>query len=182
VRLVDESGGQLGVMSTATALDLARERALDLVEVAPNAIPPVARLLDFGRFKYEQSRHERETRAHQHTAELKEIRMGPKIGVADLETKVRAANAFLAGGHRVKVTVRFRGREITHANLGREILDHFVALVGEHGTLDRAPLLEGKFLFLILVPTRHAGSGVPAPVSAPAPVDRSIPVGAAVPA
>ena len=161
---MDDAGTQLGVMATSAALALARERGLDLVEVAPNAAPPVARLLDFGRFKYEQSRHEREARAHQHTAELKEIRMGPKIGAADLETKARAAVAFLAAGDRVKVTVRFRGREITHANLGREILDHFISLVGERGILDRAPLLDGKFLFLILVPAKHPVPAAGGPV------------------
>ena len=150
VRVVDEEGNQAGVMSTQDALRLAQERGYDLVEVAPMASPPVTRLLDYGQFKYEQARREKEARRHQRSVEFKEIRLKVKIGKGDFDTKVRRAIEFLEDGDRVKVTVQFRGREVSHAYLGRDLLIRFAEQVGEHGTVERQPLLEGKQMSLVM--------------------------------
>lgn len=153
VRVVDEEGNQAGVMSTQDALRLAQERGYDLVEVAPMASPPVTRLLDYGQFKYEQARREKEARRHQRSVEFKEIRLKVKIGKGDFDTKVRRAIQFLEDGDRVKVTVQFRGREVSHAYLGRDLLVRFAEQVGEHGTVERQPLLEGKQMSLVMTST-----------------------------
>src|SRR5215210_694998 len=153
VRVVGEDGSQLGVMPTAEALRLAQEKGVDLVEVAPMAAPPVVRLLDYGHFKYEQTRREKEARRHQRSVEFKEIRLTPKIGSGDFDTKVRRAIQFLEAGGRVKVTVRFRGRELTHAYLGRDMLLRFADLIKEHGTVERQPLLEGKSMSIVVAST-----------------------------
>src|SRR3954465_12210432 len=150
VRVVDEEGNQAGVMSTPDALRLAQDRGYDLVEVAPMASPPVTRLLDYGQFKYEQARREKEARRHQRSVEFKEIRLKVKIGKGDFDTKVRRAIEFLEDGDRVKVTVQFRGREVSHAYLGRDLLIRFAEQVGEHGTVERQPLLEGKQMSLVM--------------------------------
>jgi translation initiation factor IF-3 len=153
VRVVDEEGAQAGVMSTQDALRLAQERGYDLVEVAPMASPPVVRLLDYGQFKYEQARREKEARRHQRSVEFKEIRLKVKIGKGDFDTKVRRSVEFLEEGDRVKVTVQFRGREVSHAYLGRDLLIRFAEQVGEHGTVERQPLLEGKQMSLVMTST-----------------------------
>jgi translation initiation factor IF-3 len=153
VRVVDEEGSQLGVMPTAEALRLAQERGYDLVEVAPMAAPPVTRLLDYGQFKYEQARREKEARRHQRSVDFKEIRLKPKIGRGDFDTKVRRAIQFLEDGDRVKVTCQFRGREVSHAYLGRDLLVRFAEQIGEHGVLERQPLLEGKSMSIIVTST-----------------------------
>ena len=153
LRVVDEEGSQLGVMPTAQALRLAQERGYDLVEVAPMAAPPVTRLLDYGQFKYEQARREKEARRHQRSVDFKEIRLKPKIGRGDFDTKVRRAIQFLEDGDRVKVTCQFRGREVSHAYLGRDLLVRFAAQIGEHGVLERQPLLEGKSMSIIITST-----------------------------
>lgn len=150
VRVVDEEGTQLGVMPTAEALRLAQERGLDLVEVAPMAAPPVTRLLDYGQFKYEQARREKEARRHQRSVDFKEIRLKVKIGKGDFDTKVRRAIQFLEAGDRVKVTCQFRGREVSHAHLGRELLMRFAEQIGENGVLERQPLLEGRSMSLVI--------------------------------
>jgi len=153
VRVVDEDGSQLGVMSTHQALQLAQERGYDLVEVAPMAAPPVVRLLDYGQFKYEQARKEKEARRHQRSVEFKEIRLKPKIGKGDFDTKVRRAIEFLEDGDRVKVTVQFRGREVSHAYIGRDLLTRFGDLIKDHGAVDRQPLLEGKSMSMTVAST-----------------------------
>jgi translation initiation factor IF-3 len=153
VRVVDEEGNQAGVMSTQDALRLAQDRGYDLVEVAPMASPPVTRLLDYGQFKYEQARREKEARRHQRSVEFKEIRLKVKIGKGDFDTKVRRAIEFLEEGDRVKVTVQFRGREVSHAYLGRDLLIRFSEQVGENGTVERQPLLEGKQMSLVITST-----------------------------
>src|SRR5215211_8907116 len=139
VRVVDEEGNQAGVMSTPEALRIAQERGFDLVEVAPTAAPPVTRLLDYGQFKYEQARREKEARRHQRSVEFKEIRLKVKIGKGDFDTKVRRAIQFLEEGDRVKVTVQFRGREVSHAYLGRDLLIRFAELVGDNAQVERRP-------------------------------------------
>jgi translation initiation factor IF-3 len=150
VRVIDEEGNQLGVMPTPRALQLAQERGYDLVEVAPMSSPPVTRLLDYGQFKYEQARKEKEARRHQRSVEFKEVRLRVKIGKGDFDTKVRRAIHFLEEGDRVKVTVQFRGREVSHAYIGRDLLDRFATAVAEHGTVDRPPVLEGRSMTMVL--------------------------------
>jgi len=133
---------------------MARERGLDLVEVAPNAIPPVCRLMDYGKFRYEQSRKDRESRRNQHVVDLKEIRIQPKIGDHDLETKGRQAAKFLDGGDKVKFTVRFRGREMAHPEIGRGLLDQLVEMLRTTSTVEQAPRLEGRTMTVYLAPVK----------------------------
>ena len=152
VRVIDDEGQQLGVMLTAKALALAQEKGLDLVEVAPTAVPPVCRILDYGQYKYELQKREREQKKKQKSQTFKEVRLGMKIDVNDLRTKTRRASQFLDGGDRVKVTVRFRGREISHAHLGRDLLMRAADTLAEHGTIERQPLLEGRSMFIVMAP------------------------------
>jgi translation initiation factor IF-3 len=153
VRVVDEEGAQLGVLPTLEALRLAQERGYDLVEVAPMAVPPVVRLLDYGQYKYDAAKKEKEARRHQRSVEFKEIRLKPKIGQGDFDTKVRRAIQFLEDGDRVKVACQFRGRELTHANLGRDLLTKFAELIKDHGAVERQPLLEGKSMSIVIAST-----------------------------
>ncbi len=150
VRVVDEEGAQLGVMPTPKALEMAQERGLDLVEVAPMAAPPVVKFLDFGQYKYELTKREKEAKRKQRSVTFKEVRLSPKIGVGDFDTKVNRATEFLEDGDRIKVTVRFRGRELTHPELGRNLLSRFVDRVKDHGVAERTPLLEGKSMYLTM--------------------------------
>jgi len=152
VRVIDDEGQQLGVMPTAEALALAQERGLDLVEVAPTAVPPVCRFLDYGQYKYEIQKRERETKKRQKSQTFKEIRFRVKIDRHDLETKTRRASQFLDDGDRVKVAVQFRGREINHPQLGRALLDRAAEMIGEHGVIERSPLMEGRSLFIVMAP------------------------------
>jgi len=149
VRVVDEEGRQLGVMPTHQALGMAQDRGFDLVEVAPMAAPPVVRFLDFGQYKYELTKREKEAKRRQRVG-FKEVRLTPKIGSGDFQTKVHRAIEFLEEGDRIKVTVRFRGRELTHPELGRNLLTKFTEAVKDHGTLERAPVLEGKSMFIVM--------------------------------
>jgi translation initiation factor IF-3 len=153
VRVVDEEGLQLGVLPTYEALRLAQERGLDLVEVAPNAVPPVCRLLDFGKFQYERQKKDREARKAQKVIEIKEIRLKPRTGEHDLDTKVRKSLGFLEEGAKVRVTVRFRGREITHPEIGREQLAEFAQKVGDAAIIEQQPAMEGPNLFMMLSPS-----------------------------
>ena len=150
VRVLDEDGSQMGVMPTAQAQAMAQERGLDLVEVAPTAAPPVVRFLDYGQYKYELTKREKEAKRKQRAVEFKEVRLTPKIGTGDFETKVHRAIEFLEDGDRIKVTVRFRGRELTHPEIGRNLLAKFGDRVKDHGTVDRSPALEGKSMFMTL--------------------------------
>jgi translation initiation factor IF-3 len=150
VRVVDEDGGQLGVMPTLEALRLAQEKGYDLVEVAPMAVPPVTRLLDYGQYKYELTKREKEAKRRQRAVTFKEIRLKPQIGQQDLETKVRRAIEFLEEGDRVKVAVQFRGRQLTHAHLGRDLLTKVSDLIKDHGVVERQPLLEGRSMSIIV--------------------------------
>lgn len=154
VRLIDEEGNQVGIIATRDALEMARQRGLDLVEVAPNAIPPVCRLMDYGKFRYEQSRKERESRKNQHVIELKEVRIRPKIDDHDLETKGRQAAKFLDHGDKVKMTVTFRGREMAHPDLGKALLDQLIEILRPHGTVEQMPRLEGRAMTVIMNPLK----------------------------
>ena len=153
VRVVDEEGAQLGVMPTPRALEMAQERGLDLVEVAPMASPPVVKFLDFGQYKYELTKREKEAKRKQRSVTFKEVRLSPKIGVGDFATKMHRAVEFLEDGDRIKVTVRFRGRELSHPELGRVLLERFAKQVEEHGVIERAPVLEGKSMFIVMAST-----------------------------
>jgi translation initiation factor IF-3 len=153
VRVIDDEGNQLGIMPTPKALEMAQEKGLDLVEVAPMASPPVARFLDFGQYKYELTKREKEAKRRQRSVTFKEVRLSPKIGIGDFETKVHRAIEFLEDGDRIKVTVRFRGRELTHPELGRNLLAKFTDLVKDHGVAERTPVLEGKSMFITMAST-----------------------------
>lgn len=150
--MVDENGEQLGILQLRDALRVAAERNLDLVEVAPTARPPVCRIMDFGRFKYEQSKRDREARKKQHIVSIKEVRMTPKIEDHDFSVKTKNAEKFLRDGDKVKVTVRFRGREIVHADIARKLLQELAATVTEVGAVEREPKVEGRNMIMILTP------------------------------
>ncbi len=169
VRLIDEDGQMVGVMTSAQALALARERDLDLVEVSPMALPPVCKLMDWGRFKYEQAKRENEARKHQKTVELKEIRMRPRTDEHDLGVKVRKIEEFLAEGDKVKVGVLFRGREMAHPELGRVVLDRVTAELKSSAVLERPPIMEGKMMSMI---GSRAPGWEPPKRTAPAPRER----------
>lgn len=168
VRVIDENGEQLGILPTRQALDIARERGLDLVEVAPNAIPPVCRLMDYGKFRYEQSRRDRESRKHQKTTDLKEVRIKPKIDEHDLATKSRQAQRFLEEGDKVKLTVMFRGREMAHPDIGRDLLLQLADQVGAVGLVEQPPRLEGRNMTMMLAPRKAPGSGQAGSAARPA--------------
>ncbi|MBU5670114.1 translation initiation factor IF-3 [Peptoniphilus sp. MSJ-1] len=150
VRLVDENGEQLGVVATNRAIDMAISKKLDLVKVAPNAKPPVCRLMDYGKYKYDMEKKEKEAKKKQKVINIKELRFSPNIEDHDLNTKAKRAIDFLKNGDRVKVSVRFRGREMGHTDLGREVLDKFVDLVSEYGVVDKKPKMEGRSLVMFL--------------------------------
>ncbi|MER3421315.1 MAG: translation initiation factor IF-3 [Chloroflexota bacterium] len=152
VRLIDENNVQIGVVPTHQALAMARERGLDLVEVAPTAVPPVCRILDYGKFKYEQSKKEREARKHQKQVRVSEVRMRPKIDEHDVDFKARNVEKLLKEGDKVKVTIMFRGREVTHPQIGRALLDRVYERVKDIAVLERSPVLEGRNMVMVLAP------------------------------
>jgi translation initiation factor IF-3 len=156
VRLVGEDGEQLGIVPIREALRIAQERRLDLVEVAPTSRPPVCRLMDYGRFKYEQQKRERESRKKQHVVSLKEIKMRPTIEDHDYDVKKRAAARFLEDGDKVKVTITFRGREIVHADLARALLDRMASEIAPVGQVERPARVEGRSMIMILAPKKGA--------------------------
>ncbi len=150
VRVIGQDGEQLGIMSSKEALSLADEAGLDLVKIAPTAKPPVCRIVDYGKFRYEQARKEKEAKKKQHTVDIKEIRMSPNIDTNDLNTKISAARKFLAKGDRVKVTLRFRGREMAHMQNSKHILDDIAEALSDVATVDKAPKVEGRTMTMFL--------------------------------
>ncbi len=152
VRVVDQDGAQLGIMPTRQALELADERQLDLVKIAPNAKPPVCKLMDYGKFKFEQSKKEREIRKNQRVITVKEVRLSATIEEHDIEVKYRNAVKFLQDGDKVKVTIRFRGRQITHSEIGRDVMDLFAEKIKDYGIIERRPLIEGRSMTMIIAP------------------------------
>ena len=150
VRLISASGEQLGIMSSAEALNRAAEADLDLVKISPNAVPPVCKLMDYGKFKFEQAKREKEAKKNQHVVEIKEVRMSPSIDVGDFNVKLRNAQKFLSEGNRVKVPVRFRGREMAHTDIGRRLLLDFAQQCAEVATMDKDPKLEGRHMSMFL--------------------------------
>lgn len=152
VRLVGEKGEQLGIMPLVEAREVASKRNFDLVEVSPTAVPPVCRLLDYGKYKYEQAKKERDIKRNQKIALLREVRFRPKIGVHDFEAKMRSAKKLLGGGDKVKLTVMFRGREITHPDIGWSLLQKLVESLKEVASIEKQPSMEGKRMIMILAP------------------------------
>lgn len=152
LRVIGEDGAQLGIMSAEAALALAEEQDLDLVKISPNAVPPVCKIMDYGKFRFDQMKKEKEAKKNQHVVEIKEVRMSPGIDTNDFNTKVRSAQKFLKEGNRVKVSVRFRGREMAHTNLGEDLLVKFGEDCSEFATVDKNPKLEGRFMSMFLSP------------------------------
>ena len=152
IRLIGETGEQMGIVSSEEALHIADERGLDLVKISPQAVPPVCKLMNYGKYKFEQSKREKEARKNQHVVEIKEIRMSPGIDVGDFNTKLKNAQKFLADGNRVKVSVRFRGREMAHTEIGRELLKKFAEQCAETATLEKAAKMEGRNMSIFLSP------------------------------
>ena len=150
MRLIDANGSQLGVMSAAEAQRHADEAGLDLVKISPNAVPPVCKLMDYGKFKFEQAKRDKEAKKNQHVVEIKEIRMSPGIDIGDFNVKLHNAQKFLADGNRVKVTVRFRGREKAHTDIGKRLLLDFAAQCSELATMDKDPKLDGRHMSIFL--------------------------------
>ena len=154
VRLIGEEGEQLGVMSSREAQKLADEAGLDLVKIAPTAKPPVCKIVDYGKYRYEQARKEKEARKKQKTNEIKEIRLSPNIDTNDLNTKINAAKKFLTKGDKVKVTLRFRGREMAHMNASKHILDDFAEALIEIAVVEKPAKVEGRSMTMVLAEKR----------------------------
>ncbi|MFC7321106.1 translation initiation factor IF-3 [Halobacillus campisalis] len=152
VRLIDVNGEQLGVKSKNEALDIAANANLDLVMVAPNAKPPVCRIMDYGKYRYEQQKKEKEARKNQTTIKIKEVRLSPGIEEHDFNTKLRNARKFLSKGDKVKASVRFRGRAITHKELGQKVLDRLAEECKDVATIETKPKMEGRNMFMMLAP------------------------------
>lgn len=152
IRLIGSEGEQLGIVSSQQALDIAAEKNLDLVKIAPNAVPPVCKIMDYGKYRFEIAKKEKEQRKNQKIVETKEVRLTPNIDDHDFFTKVNNAKKFLKSGNKVKVTVRFRGREVTHSSLGEDILNRFKDETAEVGTVDKAPKMEGRNMSMFISP------------------------------
>ena len=174
VRLIGPNNEQLGVVPTQRALAHAQDLGYDLVEIAPNSTPPVARILDFGKYRYAEQQKAKEAKKRQRSVTWKEIRITPKIDEHDIETKIKSASKFLDEGDKLKVTVRFRGRELAHPDRGRVLLLQVADRLKDHGIVERMPLLEGRSMIMVMNPVRRDAQGapvppIPAPTTAPAP-------------
>ena len=154
IRLIGSNGEQLGIMSAREAMKLAEEAELDLVKIAPNAKPPVCKIIDYGKYRYELARKEKEAKKKQKTVEVKEIRLSPNIDTNDLNTKVNAAKKFLSKGNKVKITLRFRGREMAHVQSSKVILDEFASRLSDIATVEKAPKMEGRSMSMVLTEKR----------------------------
>ena len=154
LRLIGSGGEQLGIMSADEALRIADEKGLDLVKISPQAVPPVCKLMDYGKYRFEQGKREKEARKNQHVVEIKEIRMSPGIDVGDFNVKLKNAQKFLADGNRVKVSVRFRGREMAHTDIGKKLLDKFAEQCAGIANVDKGAKLEGRNMSMFLSPKK----------------------------
>ena len=152
IRLIDSDGSQLGIISTKDALRMAGERDLDLVKIAPNAAPPVCKIMDYGKFRFEQAKKEKEAKKHQHIVEIKEIRLSPGIDIHDFNFKQKNAQKFLKDGNKVKVSIRFRGREMAHTSIGQSQMLKFAEGLEEYASVERPPKLEGRNMAMFLTP------------------------------
>ena len=169
IRVIDEDGSQLGIMAPRDAMMIARERGIDLIEVAPQAQPPVCKIMDYGKYKYEQAKKEKESAKKHKQSELKGIQMFPNIEEHDFVTKVRSAIKFLEDGDKVKVTIRFKGRQITHPEFGRQQLDKVIQMTSEVGQVEKPAAMEGRMMTMILSPLKGASAAPPKPVAPPKP-------------
>jgi translation initiation factor IF-3 len=182
IRVIDDDGGQLGIMTPRDALLIARERGIDLIEVAPQAQPPVCKIMDYGKYKYEQAKKEKESAKKHKQSELKDIRLDPRYGMLsehDLQTKVNHARKFLEDGDKVKVTFRFIGGQIRHPEVGRGQLDTFLQRVADVAQIEKPPAMEGRTMYAVLTPNKSGGSPAPKP-AAPKPTPAVAPKPAAV--
>ncbi|MBQ7871021.1 MAG: translation initiation factor IF-3 [Oscillospiraceae bacterium] len=152
IRLIGADGAMLGIVTSEAALAMAEEQELDLVKISPNAVPPVCKIMDYGKFRFDQLKKEKEAKKNQHVTEIKEIRMSPGIDTNDLNTKMRSAVKFLKEGNRVKVTVRFRGREMAHTEIGEQLLIRFGEGCAEVSNVDKKPKLDGRHMSIFLSP------------------------------
>ena len=167
MRLIGPNNEQLGVVPTQRALAHAQDLGYDLVEIAPNSSPPVARILDFGKYRYAEQQKAKEAKKRQRSVTWKEIRITPKIDDHDIETKIKSASKFLDEGDKLKVTVRFRGRELAHPDRGRVLLLQVADRLKDHGIVERMPLLEGRSMIMVMNPVRRDAQGAPAPQTPP---------------
>jgi translation initiation factor IF-3 len=152
LRVIDSDGSQLGIMSSKEAQNIANDKNLDLVKISPNAQPPVCKIMDYGKYRFELAKKDKESRKNQKVITIKEVRMSLSIDTHDLETKAGNCNKFLKAGNKVKVSIRFKGRELAHTELGLPLLDKFLALVEENGTVEKKPKMEGRNMSMYLAP------------------------------
>lgn len=152
IRLIGENGEQLGVMSSRQAQLIANERELDLVKISPSAVPPVCKLMDYGKYRFEQSKREKEQRKNQKVIEIKEVKLSVTIDTHDMEVKAKACTRFLQDGNKVKVSLRFRGRQITHGDIGLDVMDAFYELVKDYAAIEKPAKQDGRNIFMILTP------------------------------
>ncbi|NLT97944.1 MAG: translation initiation factor IF-3 [Christensenellaceae bacterium] len=152
VRLIGEDGTQIGIMSAREAMEIAEERGLDLVKISPNAQPPVCKLMDYGKFRFEQAKKQKEAKKNQSTVSVKEMRLSATIDKHDLEVKARNVTKFLKDGDKVKVSLRFRGRQLTHTDQGKQVMDLFYSMVQDNAVMEKSAKLEGRSMFMILAP------------------------------
>ncbi|MBS7228639.1 MAG: translation initiation factor IF-3 [Christensenellales bacterium] len=152
VRLIDEKGNQMGVVTIAVAMSVAEERGLDLVKIAPQVNPPVCKIMDYGKYRFEQIKRDKEQRKNQKVIEIKEIRLSATIDTHDMEVKAKACTKFLQNGDKVKVSIRFRGRQITHGDIGLDVMNTFYEMVKDSANIDRPAKQEGRNMFMVLTP------------------------------
>ena len=154
VRLIDSDGSQLGIVTIQQAMETAVQRGLDLVKIAPKAEPPVCRVMDYGKFRFEQAKKEKEARKNQKVVDIKEVRLSAKIDVADFNVRVKQAEKFLKGGDKVKASIRFRGREMAHTDIGLTVMQRFAEACAEFGTVEKAAKLEGRQMLMFIAPKK----------------------------
>ncbi len=154
VRLIGADGEMMGIMPTDKALNLAYDQGMDLVMMSGQSVPPVCKIMDYGKYRFEREKREKEAKKKQQTMELKEIQLSCRIDTHDFETKANHAKRFLADGNKVRVVMKFKGREMSHMNIGREVLDRFEASCSELGTVDKKPVLEGRFMSMVISPVK----------------------------
>ena len=180
MRVIDENGEQLGVMAPFEALKMARERSLDLVEISPNAVPPVCKIQDYGKFLYEKDKSERAARKTQKVIVIKEVKFSVTVDEHDYQTKKNQAVRFLGDGDKVKASLRFKGRQMAHRDLGYKIINRLIVDIGEAGVVEFMPRMEGNTLHAIMAPSKKAQAAPPKPkLAAPAPIPQAQPLAAA---
>ncbi len=152
VRVVSDDGEQMGIMSAREAMRIAEEKGLDLVKISPNAQPPVCKIMDYGKFRFEQSKKQKEAKKNQHIITIKEMRLSTNIDKHDLDVKAKSVSKFLKAGDKVKISLRFRGRQMTHTDLGREVMEEFFTMVQDDAVMEKGTKMEGRSMFMILAP------------------------------